>query len=247
MAPVHPVPSNLLSIPSVPRDQLPLFLAPLFAVLGVLGLALVGWELPAILLLFSAGEPTVLALLRAYWTGYTVYSVLAALSPLPFLGLTWLLYRLTARRLDREIRSQSRNAPLVLMPFILPAIGILMWSALAPGGTCAFCEEIAADIRQVEGENLESITVLLDERSAPDTTFRDNPEGWQVSQRIVLGPDTNFEWVTLRFPDTLNFTPVPDSFVVIGGTCDWNWEHAQRYQVRCTSNFRLVTEITPVD
>ena len=246
MCPFHVAP-NVRDMPPVPQNRFPLYFAPFFALLGMLGLALVLYELPAILLLFAGEEGSALSLLRAYWTGYTVYSVLAALSPLPFLGLTWLLYWLTARKLDREIRSQSRSAPLILMPFILPAIGILMWSALAPGGTCAFCEEIAADIRQIEGENLESITVLLDERSAPDTTFRDNPEGWQVSQRIVLGPDTNFEWVTLRFPDTLNFTPVPDSFVVIGGTCDWNWEHAQRYQVRCTSNFRLVTEITPVD
>lgn len=133
------------------------------------------------------------------------------------------------------------------MPFLLPLIGILMWAALAPGGTCTFCDEITADIRQIEGGNLESITVLLDERSAPDAVFRDNPEGWQVPQRIVLGPDTDFEWVTLRFPDALGFASVPDSFVVIGQTRSWNWEHARRYRVSYTSNFHLVVDITPVN
>lgn len=71
-------------MPPVPQNQLPLFFAPFFAVLGVLGLALVCWELPSILLLFSAGEPSALVLLRA--TGRMSFSLLALLSPLLFWG-----------------------------------------------------------------------------------------------------------------------------------------------------------------
>jgi hypothetical protein len=52
----HPFPSGLLNMPPVPQNQLPLFLAPFFAVSGVLGLALVGWELPSILLQFPSDD-----------------------------------------------------------------------------------------------------------------------------------------------------------------------------------------------
>lgn len=41
---------------TAPQNQLPLFLAPFFAVSGVLGLALVGWELPSILLQFPSSD-----------------------------------------------------------------------------------------------------------------------------------------------------------------------------------------------
>ena len=62
----------------------------------------------------------------------------------------------------------------------------------------------------------------------------------------ALGPDTDFKWVDLRFPDTLGFALVPDSFCVAGQTWGWNWANVQRYRVSYTSNFHLVTEITPI-
>lgn len=171
------------------------------------------------------------------------YSVLALLSPLSFLGLTLLLYWRTARSLDPEARKETRLAPFLLVPFLLPLVGILMWSALAPG---AFCKQAAADIRQIETGELERMTVLLDERVTPDTLFQDGPEGWQVTRRKVLGPDTGFGWVSLRFSDALDFTPVPEGFVVIGQTYDWNWTHAQRYEITYTTNFHLVVSAVPV-
>ena len=170
------------------------------------------------------------------------YSVLALLSPLSFLGLTLLLYWRTARSLDPKIRKETRLAPFLLVPFLLPLVGILMWSALSPD---AFCKQAAADIRQIEGGELERMTVLLDERVTPDPLFRDAPEGWQVTQRKVLGPDTGFGWVSLRFSDALDFTPVPERFVVIGQTYDWNWTHAQRYEITYTTNFHLVVSAAP--
>ena len=242
MAVLHAVPS-VRDMPPAPQSPLPMYFAPVFAGMGVAGLAAVSWELPAILLLCSTGERSALALLRAYWTGRMICGGLALLSPALFLGLTFLLYWRTARRLDPELRRQNRLAPLILLPVCLPLAGIVMWSALAPGGSLAFCNQAAADIRQIETGELERVTVLLEERSSPDSLFQDAPEGWQVEQRTALGPVRR---VSLRFSDALDFTPVPERFVVTGQTYDWNWTHAQRYQVRYTTNLHLAVEITPV-
>lgn len=239
MAPIHASP-NFRDTPPVPQSQLPLYFAPFFALLGMLGLSLVIYKLPSILLLFAGEEGSALALLRAYWTGYAVYSVLAALSPLPFLGLTWLLYWLTARKLDPELRRQTRNAPLVLMPFILPAIGILVWSSLAPNGTCVRCDEIMADTQQIEAGQTEHMTVFLHAHSAPDTTFKDNPKGWRVNQRTVFGPDTGQRGIVLRFPEALDSALSPE------GLAGDSWNSVQWYEVYFTSEFHLVERITPV-
>lgn len=239
MAQIHVVP-NVRDMPPAPQSELPLYLTPLFAMIGVLGLTLVSWELPNLLLLFQSGERSVLTLLRCWWRGRMAYSVLVLLSPLLFLGLTLLLYWRTARSLDPEVRKETRLAPFLLVPFLLPLVGILMWSAPAPG---AFCKQAAADIRQIETGVLERVTVLLDERSSPDSLFQDAPEGWQVEQRTALGP---VQRVSLRFSDALDFTPVPGRFVVIGQTYDWNWTHAQRYEITYTTQFHLVVSAVPV-
>ena len=239
--------SGLLHMPPAPQNQLPLFFAPFFALMGVLGLALVCWELPAILLLFSTGEPSTLALLRAYWTGRAAFSVLAALSPLPFLGLTYLLYWLAARKLDPEIRKQSRLAPLILMPFLLPAIGILMWVSVSPGGTCAFCDEIESDIRQIEEGGTQRMTVFISGQSHPDPLFTDQPEGWQVARRAIFSPDDGRGGFTLCFPEALESTLDPEGFVVTGRAYDQSWDGVQWYEVSYTTNFQLVVEITPVE
>ena len=52
--------------------------------------------------------------------------------------------------------------------------------------------------------------------------------------------------MSLRFSDALDFTPVPERFVVTGQTYDWNWTHAQRYEITYTTNFHLVVSAVPV-
>ena len=47
-------------------------------------------------------------------------------------------------------------------------------------------------------------------------------------------------------PSVRDMPPVPERFVVTGQTYDWNWAHAQRYQVRYTTNLHLAVKITPV-
>lgn len=239
MAPIHAVP-NFWDMPPVPQNQFPLYFAPFFAVLAVLGLALLSWTLPPILLLCSVGERSALALLRAYWTGRMIFSVLAVLSPLLFGGLTLLLYQLMARKLDLELRKQIRSAPLVLLPALLPVIGILMWAALAPNGTCSFCNQIAADIQQAEAGEAERMTVFIHEVSAPDSFFTDHPEGWQVVRRTAFGPDTGRSGIVLRFPEALEAALDPEGFAVE------SWDKAQWYEVSFTSRFRLVVQIVPV-
>ena len=236
MAVLHAVPS-VRDMPPAPQSPLPMYFAPVFAGMGVAGLAAVSWELPAILLLCSTGERSALALLRAYWTGRMICGGLALLSPALFLGITFLLYWRTARRLDPELRRQNRLAPLILLPVCLPLAGI------APGGSLAFCNQAAAVLRQIETGELERVTVLLEERSSPDSLFQDAPEGWQVEQRTALGP---VQRVSLRFSNALDFTPVPERFVVTGQTYDWNWTHAQRYEITYTTQFHLVVSAVPV-
>ena len=135
MAVLHAVPS-VRDMPPAPQSPLPMYFAPVFAGMGVAGLAAVSWELPAILLLCSTGERSALALL-----------------------------------------------------------------------------------------------------------FQDAPEGWQVEQRTAPGP---VQRVSLRFSDALDFTPVPERFVVTGQTYDWNWTHAQRYEITYTTQFHLVVSAVPV-
>ena len=90
------------------------------------------------------------------------------------------------------------------------------------------------------------MTLLLDEKSVPDHMPGAPSDDLTLHRRGASGRDTDFEWVTLRFPDALDFTPVSDSFCVVGQTWGWNWANVQRYQVSYTTNFHLVTEITPI-
>ena len=64
-----------------------------------------------------------------------------------------------------------------------------------------------------------------------------------VTRRLILGEDTGYEWVVVRVPNALNFSP--DRPLVEGQTILWNLEHAQRYQVSYTTNFHMVVDITP--
>ena len=100
--------------------------------------------------------------------------------------------------------------------------------------------------RQIKAGELEQMTLLLDEKSVPDHMPGAPSDDLTLHRRGASGRDTDFEWVTLRFPDALDFTPVPNNFCVVGQTWGWNWEHVQRYQVSYTTNFHLVTEIAPV-
>ena len=79
------------------------------------------------------------------------------------------------------------------------------------------------------------------------------PGAWGSSYRSlvrnyhVVGFDTGGEWVEVFVPDAMGFSldmerPYRESQTIL-----WNLGHARRYHISYTTNFHLITEITPVD
>lgn len=69
----------------------------------------------------------------------------------------------------------------------------------------------------------------------------------EVSTRYgIIGDDTRGEWVYIYVPNVMDFSLDQERLYDENQNIAWNWEHAQRYRVRYTGNFHLVTEITPV-
>ena len=156
-------------------------------------------------------------------------------------------FRVWGRKLGRKtallsIPALTILAGILLLSVVVGAWGVVLWRAELP----KLCVQYSADIRQIEAGELEQMTLLLDEKSVPDHMPGAPSDDLTLHRRGASGRDTDFEWVTLRFPDTLDFTPVPNSFCVVGQTWGWNWANVQRYQVSYTSNFHLVVEITPI-
>lgn len=228
--------------PPLPQSALPLIiLPPILAFGGFGGLWLVSTALPPMLLLVcpAQGSPA-LAILRAYRAGYLFQAVLGLLSPLIFGALIALISRFLSRKPDPQARKETRLAPFVLAPLFLPLFAVLMWSTLDSGGPFAQCDLVQADIQQIEAGTTERMTVFISGRSASDTLFTDQPEGWQVTRRTVFGPDTGRSGITLRFPEALEAALDPEGFALD------SWENAQWYELSCTANFHLVVEIMPV-
>ena len=78
----------------------------------------------------------------------------------------------------------------------------------------------------------------------PYSPVKDQPR--PVTRFPAIGEDTGWEWLILFVPDGMRFTPDPERPFDETRTVDWNLAHAQRYQVRYTTNLHLAVEITPV-
>lgn len=248
--PVHPyVDPEKWSQEVLPQQSLLLIIAaPLVSCFGVLGALVLSSGLPSLFLLGMAQENPALALLRAYRAGHVISCVLAAAAPFVYGALVLWLFRVWGQKMDPKTVLLSLPAFTVLAFLFLISItvgawGVVLWRAELP----QLCVQYSAEIRQSEGrEGLEHMTLLLDEGTAPDHMPGAPSDDLTLHRRGALGPDTGYEWMTLRFPDALDFTPAPDSFVVVGRTYGWNWEHQQKYEVYYTSEFHLVNTIIPV-
>lgn len=221
--------------------------APFASTIATLGLIWATGAVPSLLFLRNTGENPALDLLRAYRTGILCTCILCVLAPFLFIALDILLFRRWGRRMKADTIMVSIPFVIWLSLICLVLVVVCAWAgALWRAELPKLCVQYSADIRQIETGELERMTLLLDEKSVPDHMPGAPSDDLTLHRRGAAGRDTNFEWVTLRFPDGLDFTPVPDSFCVVGQTWGWNWEHVQRYQVSYTTNFHLATAITPI-
>ena len=232
----------------LPQESMLLIGVPPFAsCFAVLGLILLSSGIPSLLLLRSTQDSPALALLRAYRVGVLVSCVLFILAPFLYVALDILLFRVFRRKRDIVTAFLSIPAFTVLSLVMLFSIVVVAWGGgLWRAEMPKLYGQYTADIRQMESGTLEHMTVLLDENSVPGYMPGGPSDELTLHRRGASGPDSDFEWVILRFPDGLDFTPNPEGFVVIGETFGWNWDHGQKYEVFYTSEFHLVETITPI-
>ena len=119
----------------------------------------------------------------------------------------------------------------------------------APVAPQAHIPELLAELEQVESGQLETAEVWVHPRVDAGRL----PGAWGSSYRSlvwnyhVVGFDTGGEWVEVFVPDAMGFSldmerPYRESQTIL-----WNLGHARRYHISYTTNFHLITEITPVD
>lgn len=104
-----------------------------------------------------------------------------------------------------------------------------------------------ADLQQLEADTLEEAEVWF----APDSRPASLPGPYEAEDSPVLllhamGADTGYAWRRLYLPRETPLSPGPERPFDETQPLDWNQEHAQRYQVRYTTNLHLAVEITPV-
>lgn len=119
----------------------------------------------------------------------------------------------------------------------------------APVAPQVHIPELRAELEQVERGHLETAEVWVHPRVDAGRL----PGAWGSSYRSlvrnyhVVGFDTGGEWVEVFVPDAMGFSldmerPYRESQTIL-----WNLGHARRYHISYTTNFHLITEITPVD
>jgi len=232
----------------LPQESLLLVLgAPFASCFATLGLLLFTSAVPTLLLLRSTQDSLTLALLRAYRAGILLTCIAAVLVPFLFAALDILLFRRWQRKLEKgsvllSVLPFSFLSLVLLVGVTACAWGICLWRAGLPG----LYIQYGSEIQQVESGNLEHMTVLLDEGSIPDQMPGAQSDEMTLHRRGAVGPDSGWEWITLRIPDGLDFKPIPQSFPIIGQTWGWNWDNKQKYEVFYTSEFHLVESIVPV-
>ena len=105
-----------------------------------------------------------------------------------------------------------------------------------------------ADLAQIEAGALETAQVWISPQSRPGGLPGPYGSGQPrlITRRGIVGEDTGYDWVVVRIPNALNFSLDPDRLFDETRPAAWNREHARQYRVSYTTNFHLVTEITPI-
>ena len=181
-----------------------------------------------------------------------------------FISLTYLSGPAPDRR-RQEVKKQLDQYSAVatgrfmgLFILITLAVMVLAWygtvlfedtPSSAPVAPQVHIPELRAELEQVESGQLETAEVWVHPRVDAGRL----PGAWGSSYRSlvrsyhVVGFDTGGQWVEVFVPDAMGFSldmkrPYRESQTIL-----WNLGHARRYRISYTSNFHLVTEITPVD
>ena len=174
-------------------------------------------------------------------------------------GLQWCaeVYQELKKLLD-QVSAVAVGRFMGLLILIALPVMVLAWygtilfvdtPSSAPIAPQAHIPELLAELEQVESGQLETAEVWVHPRVDAGRL----PGAWGSSYRSlvrsyhVVGFDTGGQWVEVFVPDAMGFSldmerPYRESQTIL-----WNLGHARRYHISYTTNFHLITEITPVD
>lgn len=140
---------------------------------------------------------------------------------------------------------------IALAVMVLVLYGMILFTdapSPAPLAPQVHIPELQTELEQVESGRLETAEVWVHPRADVGRL----PGMWGSGYRSLVRNyhvfilETGGEWVEVFVPDAMGFSldmahPFRESQSIA-----WNLEHARRYQISYTTNFHLVTEITPV-
>lgn len=127
--------------------------------------------------------------------------------------------------------------------------GLLIWAVLQYGELPGRFFQAGHDLAEIDTGFLVQAEVWISPKCHP--TRLPGPYTDKLAEVStcygIIGDDTGGEWVRVYVPDPMGFSLDPERLYNENQSIGWNWEHARRYRVHYTSNFHLVTEITPID
>ncbi len=173
------------------------------------------------------------------------YVVLAA-AVLAGFPMIFLAGRFACRRLSGVPGSRQMPAAAAVC-LIFPCL--VIWALVQYGELPGRFFQAGADLAEIKSGFLVQAEVWINPKTQPACLPGPYTQSLaEVSTRYgIIGADTGDQWVSVYVPDALGFSLDQDRLYDEKQTISWNLEYARRYQVRYTSNFRLVVEIIPVD
>ena len=147
----------------------------------------------------------------------------------------------------------------LMSPFILIALSVMvlaLYGLLLFGstpGSSSLAPQVSIprlqrELEQVDSGQLESAEVWIQ----PKVYAGSIPDMWGSGYKNltvrcrVLNTAPGSKWIDILVPVAMEFSPSTERPFRESQSIPWNLEHAQRYQVRDTSNFHLAVEITPI-
>lgn len=181
----------------------------------------------------KADTPT--ALLQGYRNWYMILMAAVALSVLlPAAGSVW-----AAKK--KFLSSIKLTAICISFPLLIG--GAMLAIEDVPG----LWIEAGADLEQVNTENLQEVTVWLSPKASSGKLPGPYTEGQPEPVTVYggIGEDTGGRWMHFYLPDCLHFSLDQDALYHENKSIQWNEQHAQRYRLLVTENFRLAVSVEP--